>query len=272
MKSVSNILLAISVICAAPVVASAQNAPAPSSSTQDDQNSAKARNLVEQAIEALGGPAYLQVHDTASQGRTYSLHHGESTGSGVVFWRFTVFPDKERIELSKERDVAQVYVGEKGFEITYKGVRPLEAKELSDYLRRRKYALDVVLRQWVNAKGMAFFYEGPALSGNRQADQVTLVSAQNESVTLLLDPSNHLPLGKKFSWRDPVDRQLNLEEETYDNYRMVGGIMTPYNTTRFFNGDMTMQRFLNSASYNENPTPAMFDPNSGYNPNKPNKR
>ncbi len=31
---------------------------------------------------------------------------------------------------------------------------------------------------------------------------------------------------------------------------------------------MSNQRFLNSAAYNQGLDPAMFDPNSGYNPNK----
>ena len=240
-------------------------APGSSEAQKSDE---KARLLVQQAIEALGGPAYLDVHDVQQQGRTYSLHHGESTSNGVQFWRFVALPDKERLEITKQRDIAYVYNGEKGYEITYKGAGPIEAKELSEYLRRRKFSLDTVLREWSKTKGVAVFDEGPALSGNRPAEQVTLVNLDNNAVTLLLDPANHLPLGKKFSWRDPVDKQLNLEEETYDNYRLVGGIMTPYNVTRFFNGDMTNQRFLNSVLYNQNPPTAMFDPNSGYSSNK----
>ena len=73
---------------------------------------------------------------------------------------------------------------------------------------------------------------------------------------------------KSFTWRDPVDRQKNLEEEVYENYRQVSSIMAPYNVTRFFNGDMSNQRFMNSVTINQGLDEAMFDPNSGYNPNK----
>ena len=45
--------------------------------------------------------------------------------------------------------------------------------------------------------------------------------------------------------------------------------MAPYNLTRYFNGDMASQRFLNSVTINQGLDEAMFDPNSGYNPNKP---
>jgi len=52
----------------------------------------------------------------------------------------------------------------------------------------------------------------------------------------------------------------------YENYRPAGGIMAPYNVTRFFNGDMSNQRFLNNVTINQGLDQAMFDPNSGYKP------
>ena len=55
------------------------------------------------------------------------------------------FPDKERVEITKERDIAELYVGNKGWEITYKGPHPIEQKDLDDYLRRRRFSLDTVL-------------------------------------------------------------------------------------------------------------------------------
>jgi hypothetical protein len=48
--------------------------------------------------------------------------------------------------------------------------------------------------------------------------------------------------------------------------------MQPYNVTRFFNGDMAGERFLNNVTINQGLDQAMFDPNSGYNPNKPVKK
>ena len=84
---------------------------------------------------------------------------------------------------------------------------------------------------------------------------------------------SHLPIKKTFTWRDPVDKQKNLEEEIYDNYRPVSGVMVPFNITRYFNGDMSRQRFLFSVTINQGLDQAMFDPNSGYDPNKqPGKR
>jgi hypothetical protein len=239
----------------------------------DQENAHKAKAIIEQAIAALGGQTYLTIRDREQQGRGYSFHHGRPNGSGGVFWSFTELPDKERVEITKERDIAELYVGKKGWEITYKGPRFIEQKDLDDYLRRRRFSLDTVLRTWINDPSVVLLFEGPAVAAQHPATQITLINSQNESVTLYFDTDTHLPVKKSFSWRDPVDRQKNLEEEVYENYRQVSGVMAPYNLTRYFNGDMASQRFLNSVTINQGLDQAMFDPNSRYNPSKaPGKR
>jgi hypothetical protein len=280
MKRFSAILVLLCSVCCH-AWERAQNSAAQNSAPQaaasapaisaDQENARQAKAVVDQAIQALGGETYLTIRDREQQGRGYSFHHGRPNGSGGVFWSFTEFPDKERVELTKERDIAELYVGNKGYELTYKGARPLDEKDLTDYLRRRRFSLDTILRTWVNDPGVVLLYEGAVIAAQHPAVQVTFINAQNESVTLAFDSDTHLPVRKSFSWRDPADRQKNLEEEVYENYRPVSGIMAPFNLTRYFNGDMTSQRFLNSVTINQGLDPAMFDPNSGYNPNKSSK-
>jgi hypothetical protein len=259
-----------------PRTAAAQPAPQPPSQTTNptpapagQENANKAKAVLDQGIQALGGQAYLTIRDREQQGKTYGFHHGRSSGAGYPFWGFFEFPDKERVELTKERDIAQLYVGNKGYEITYKGPHLLEKKDLEDYLRRRHFSLDTVLRTWVNDPSVVLLYEGFAIAAQHPSQRVTLINAQDESVTLYFDNDTHLPVKKSFTWRDPLDRQKNLEEEVYENYRQVSGVMAPYNVTRYFNEDMASQRFLNNVTINQGLDPAMFDQNSGYDPNKP---
>jgi hypothetical protein len=234
----------------------------------DLENSRKARALLDQAIQALGGQAYLNIHDMQQEGRTYSFHHGQPTSNGVLFWRFVEFPDKERIEVTKQRDVAYLYVGDKGYELTFKGPHAVEKKDLEEYLRHRRFSLDTVLRTWTNDPGVAFFYDGNALAGNLPAQRITLINAKNEAVSLFFDIDTHLPIKKSHTWRDPVDKERNLEEEIFDNYRQVQGVMIAWGFTRYFNGDMQSQRFASAVRINQGLNEAMFDPNSGYDPNK----
>jgi hypothetical protein len=251
------------------------SAPAvhPSSAKTDDVTGRQAKEVIQQAIQALGGDAYLNIRDREQQGRGYSLHHGRPSGPGTIFWIFSEFPDKERVELTKERDVAELYVGDKGYEITFKGVHPADEKDVVDYMRRRHFSLDTVLRIWVNDPTVAIIYEGNAIAAQHPSLKVTLINSKNEKVSLYFDVYTHLPIRKTFEWRDPVDRQINLEEEIYENYKWVpGGVMVPFNVTRYFNGDMSSQRFYNSVTINQGLDQAMFDPHSSYNPNKPVKK
>jgi len=254
---------------AAPQQSSGQLANSDPALPADQVNARKAKAILEQAIKALGGSAYLTIRDREEQGRGYSFHHGRESGGGTVFWSFVEFPDKERVEVTKERDVAELYVGDKAWELTYKGARPFDEKDRTEYLRRRRFSLDTVLRTWVNDPGVVFLFEGSAIAAQHPSQQVTLINAQDEAVTLYFDTENHLPVKKTFWWRDPVDKQKNTEEEVYDNYRPISGIMAPTNVTRFFNGDMARQRFIYSVTINQGLDQSMFDPNSGYNPNKP---
>src|SRR3954454_19032809 len=51
------------------------------------QNAAQAKSILDQAIQALGGQAYLAIRDRESQGRGYGFHSGRPTGAGAGVWR-----------------------------------------------------------------------------------------------------------------------------------------------------------------------------------------
>jgi hypothetical protein len=265
MKSLlSSILLAVLLACGAgSPAAGAQSIPV------DQDNAHKAKVLLDQMVEALGGQAYLAIQDVSQEGRTYSFYHGQANSLGIVFWRFYKYPDKDRIELTKKRDVIELYNGSDGYEITYKGTHAADPKDLAEVLRRRQYSLDWVIRHWLPEPGVALFYNGPSVAANKPAEQVSILNARNQGVTLDIDATTHLPLKKSFSWRDPSDRERNTEDELYDAYRPVQGIMTPFSITRFYNGDMSNQRFLSSVSYNQGLDERKFDAEITYGPKPP---
>jgi hypothetical protein len=260
------VLISFSAYTGAQTAAPTRPSPGSPAAPVAQENATRARALIEQAIQALGGQAYLDIQDMSQQGRTYSFHRGEATSAGVLFWRFVKFPDKERVEVTKQRDVAYVYNGDKGYEITFKGTAGLESKLLADYLRRRDHSLEWVLRRWIHEPGIALFYDGPAVAADKPADQVSVLNSQNDGVTLYFDSTTHLPVKKVFTWRDPTDNLRNTEEEIYDAYRPTQGIMTAYSITRFYNGEMSNQRFLNTVTYNNGLNESMFAAKTTYEP------
>jgi hypothetical protein len=89
------------------------------------------------------------------------------------------------------------------------------------------------------------------LAERHLADQVTLISAQNEAVTILMDAQTHLPLRRSFQWRDPVYKDKNLDAEEYDDYHTFDGFPTPFTISRFKNDEMVSERFYVHVSYNQ---------------------
>ena len=235
------------------------------SSLNQNENAQKAKALLEQCIQAMGGDAWLNVRDYEQEGRTYSYNNGSPTGMGTVFWRYWRFPDKERIEFTKQRDIAYVYNGDKGYEITFKGTSSMEPLDLKQYLRRRDHSLETVLRIWLPDPKTALFYDGPAIAEQKHTQSVTLLNANNDSVTLFLDDNTHLPVKKQFEYR-AADRLKDTETEVYDNWRPEGGIQTPHSILRGHNGEIVNQRFIGVVRYNTGVSEQKFDARVTYEP------
>ncbi|MGA3054242.1 MAG: hypothetical protein ABSD63_08545 [Candidatus Korobacteraceae bacterium] len=266
-------IFAFFVLLAASVLAQTAPAPAPPALTPTipaawptahfastkDPSVQKAFQILNDMIKALGGDSYLNVRDIKTEGRGYAFYHGQPNGQGNLFWRFWEWPDKERVEFTKQRDIIELFVGDKGYEITYKGTAAQDPKEMQDYLRRRDHSLEWVVRKWLAASDTMILYDGTAMVEQKLTDQVTILNSTNDSVTLSIDPRSHLPVRKTYSYRDPLDRQLDDEAEVFSNYRLVQGIQTPMSVVRHRNGEMTSQRFITSVTYNNGFPPTMFE-------------
>jgi len=123
------------------------------------------------------------------------------------------FPDKERIEVTKQRDVAYVYNGDHAYEVTYKGTAMQDTKNTTEYIRRREHSLEWVLRRWLKDRELRCFTKATLWPPNKPAEQVSVMNTKNESVTLLPRHHHSSSIKKTFSWRDPTDKLLNTEEE-----------------------------------------------------------
>lgn len=227
-----------------------------------NSNEDKARTLLQQMIETMGGQAYLTLQDSYSEGR-YGRFHNETMVGGAVFYRYWEWPDKERFEVTKERDIATLVLGDRVYEVTYRGGKELDPQK-DDSVRlgivRRHYALEQVLRVWMNEPGALLLDEGPTLADNKMTERVTIINAKNEAVSILISPYTHLPVAKRFSIRDPRTADKDEEEEIYDNWRLVQGVNTPYSTVVMHNGQIVRQQYLSAVSYNQHPPDTYFTP------------
>lgn len=219
------------------------------------KNAQQARAALDAMVQALGGQAWLTMKNSMRQVTVAAFFHGKPSGGMGAFWEYHAWPDQDRIEFSKHSDVVQFYLGREGWVVSSSGKKALPKEQMDDYLRRRDHSIETVVKSWLNDPRTILIYDGQRLAERHLADQVTLISAQNEAVTIQMDTQTHLPLRRTFEWRDPVYKDKNLDAEEYDNYHTVDGFPTAFTITRFKNDDQTQQRFLVHVAYNQQLSP-----------------
>ena len=215
-------------------VAAAQTPAAKSASgaSPADATTQKAKQVLQQSIQALGGAAYLNIKDVKQQGRGYGFDRtGASQGVGVPFIRSYQYFDKERYDFFRDGDWVIIHTGDKGFETTYHGTREQDPEEISDYLRRKQYTLERVLREWASDPKTAFFYEGETIAETKRVHQISLMNTANQGVTLYIDIKTLLPIKKTYTWRNVEMREMWEESEMYDNYRLIDRKSTRLNSS-----------------------------------------
>jgi hypothetical protein len=232
----------------------------------------RGRKLLDQMVEALGGDAWLNRRNMQEYGRIARFFRGAPTGITANFNAIHQFagdnrPEAERVGFitdksmilpGKKIDVVQIWTGDAGYEITYKGKSPLPVDQVTDYYRRRDHSIESVIRTWLKAPDVVVIAEGNSMVERRLADKVTVLSADNDAVTIELDAATHLPLRRTFEWRNETFKDHDEDAEEYDDYHPVQGLQTAYTLTRYHNGDMNSQTFFNKFEYDVELPPETF--------------
>ena len=216
-----------------------------------DANAKQARAALDAMVKALGGDLWLNVQNMERDGHIAAFFHGAPDPGTTDSFEFHQWPDKDRIELTKHRDVVEFFLGQQGFEVTYKGKKALDKDTLDEYLRRRDHSVETAVKVWMKDPNTILIYEGQKLAERHLAEQVTLISPQNEAITILMDMETHLPLKRTFEWRDPVYHDKNVDAEEYDDYHVVDGLQTPYTISRWKNDEMVRQYYVTKVSFNQ---------------------
>jgi hypothetical protein len=226
------------------------------------QNAKKARAALDAMVQAMGGDAWLNIKNRFMHGHAAGFFKGDPDPGTLEMFEYHQWPDKDRIEATKHRDVVEFFVGREGWEVTYRGKSPMPKDQLEDYLRRRDHSIETAIKVWLKDPKTILVYEGQHLASRHLADQVTLISADNEAVTILMDSQSHLPLRRVFQWRDPVYKDKNSDAEEYDDYHVFEGIPTALTITRYKNDEIVRQFYVDKVHYNQDLGADFWDVNA----------
>jgi len=207
------------------------------------QSAAKAKALLQEMIQALGGSAYLEVKDSTCRGMLGTFGHSGMLSSYESFWDFNKFPDKDRTEFSKKRNIIEITNGNQGWTLDRGGVSDESAKEIQDNVRERELDLDYILRYRLNEPGMIFRYIGPDIVDLKEADWVEIDDPEGHQIRIAISKMTHLPIREEVAMRDPVTHMRTEEVNYYSDFHKVDGVMLYFQQTQIRNGMKQFQVF-----------------------------
>jgi hypothetical protein len=251
-------LISVSLIAAA----SAQNPD----SMDPDANKAKAKQLLKQAIDALGGGLYRDQTESECDGRVAQFDRNGGTLGYSMMRTYWHFPDKNRTEYVvkttkgglfavlwgnlpiKGGEFIQLFNGDKGWTMDKSGINEADAtvvEEFQDGLRRQVRNL---LLNRANEDGVFLYYAGIGIADMREVEWVDFTDRDDRKVRVALDHQSHLPV--RTVAVTPNEEMHDKDEDVtiYSNYREQEGVQTAMQISREHNGRRTHQIFYNSCS------------------------
>jgi hypothetical protein len=228
----------------------------------------KGAKVIDQVVTALGGDSFLHMQSKIASGRVYSFFHDRTSGADVVqsFVSYSSqLPAKglgirERALLGKKRDYSYLYLADQGFDVTFRGARPIPDENWERYERTTKNDVLYILRFRRNEPGIQYEYVGSQVYLSVHVEVVDIIDHEGAAVRVYVDHNTMLPTRATFSWLDPVTKEHNDEETDFDKWRSAGaGVMWPFTLERQRNGYKVYQMFADKVEIDKELPAGIFD-------------
>jgi len=235
-----------------------------------EQNVAKAKQVLADLINALGGPGYTEVRESQCEGRRALIGHNGELNGYIDFADFRRYPDKARTEyLSKGRNTIlkaligidgldfshggifiTLYNGDHGWTFSRSGVDEMPVTSVSEFQEQTKRNIDNLLRLRLKEPGMVIRFGGNDTVDLKQADWVELTDSDERKFRLAVDQSTHFLLRAIVSTKDKEYDQIDDDTTLYSNYHLMDSVWVPLQISREHNGRRTGQIFYDTCRFN----------------------
>jgi len=234
-----------------------------------EQSAAKAKQVLNQLISAMGGDAYLQTRETDCTGRLAQFEHNGDLSGYTNFRDYWHLPDKNRTEYEvkgakggllgvligsipfKGGTIIEMYNGDDGWTMDRGGVSEQSAVNISDFKEQTKRDIDNVLRFRLKEEGMLFRYGGMDLVDMKPVEWVELVDREDRTFRYAVLQNSHLLARSIVITRDETTRERTEEVTSYGNYHMQGQVMAPLQVERKRDGRRQFQAFFDACSFDQ---------------------
>mgnify|MGYP001558936921 CR=1 FL=1 len=228
------------------------------------------KRVVDEALAALGGERFLAMADRVEAGRAYSFYREALSGLSrtTISTRYLRRPEppvagklavRERQSFGDNEDRGAVlFTDGQGYEITFRGARPLAKETLERYRESTLHNFLYILRQRLGEPGLIFESRGSELREGQRVEVVDITDADNRVVTVYFHALTKLPVRQVFYRRDPKTRERIEEVTIFSKYRDVGGVQWPFVIQRERNGEKIFEMYSETVRVNQGLTDELF--------------
>ncbi len=223
-------------------------------SLSGESGEGKARKVIDAAVTAMGGDAYLEVRNSHSSGRYFIFRKGRKAFTRFRDW--TVYdPVKSRFETGKneKNQIISVHNMElnKGWKLEGEfDVEEIPDKDLNSWMKSVRKDINFLIKQRLDEEGMNLYYYGPDdIAGQGEFEAVEFLDASNNSVVVFFNLNSHLPEKVENEYTDDTGLRHKMEWEFY-NWHTIQGVHTPLRTDIYLDGDISQQIFTEDLAYN----------------------
>jgi hypothetical protein len=219
----------------------------------------KGKEVLDQVIVALGGPAFLNMQNRVESGRAITVYRNQLTGlsPALIYTEYlrTPGPGKlgvhERQLFGEKKDSSILFLDGKGWDINFKGAKPLDAETLERYYLSTRHNVFYIFRHRLKEPGMVVELTGHDVMENLSTDVLDIYDADNENVTVWVDTHTHLPVRQRWYRREKGTGYRYEEVTHFTKYRQSGGIVWPMDLQRERDGDKVAEIYNDSVKFNE---------------------
>ncbi len=233
----------------------------------------RGRRVVDEALAALGGDAFLHVQDRIETGRAYSFYNSQLSGAAPIAKIYTRYlapagvpvPGKLYVEERESFGIDERYgfvlmsAAPEAWEVTFRGARPFSDDQLARYKDTTLHNFFYILRQRLKEPEMSFYSTGSDFIDSRPVNIVEIMGADNVTVTVYFDQLTKLPTRQKYKRRNEEYHDFDTEVTVFARYKDAGGgVQWPHDIRRDRNGDKIYEMFSDSVEINKNLRDELF--------------
>jgi hypothetical protein len=223
-----------------------------------EASAAKAKQILAQMLDAMGGPAYLSVRESQCSGKLSRFGHNNDLTTYLTFKEYWRYPAKYRIDYGKKGNIIDLFSDKEGWTLDHDGVSDESAENLYEFQMRLIKDPVNLLRYRLKEQGLAYRYAGSDIIDLKPVDLVELVDSYGRIYRIAVQKENHLMVRFTVIMEDPATHDRTEEVTSYANYHPLEGVMTPLQVVRTRDGRRTLQAFYDTCTYNPNLAPNFF--------------